>query len=110
MAATLAGLILDVEDMLYGLAQVERPREDTLLSAVASAVDTTWRFAYPAMWKKDDYAEYAPVAGTVGEVVIMAEDHPTAAADGVVPGGTGRGRRRRLRCRVHTEGGASGGA
>ena len=81
MAATLAGLILDVEDMLYGLAQVERPREDTLLSAVGSAVDVTWRFAYPSMWKKDDYAEYAPSAGTVGEVVIMAEDHPTAAAD-----------------------------
>ena len=75
MAATLAGLILDVEDMLYGLAQVERPAEDTMVKAVAAAADVAWRMGSPTLWKRGDLAEYAPSAGTVGEIVLMAEDH-----------------------------------
>lgn len=75
MAVTLAGLILDVEDMLYGLAQVERPAEDTVVKAVAAANDVAWRMGTPSLWKRGDLAEYWPSAGTVGEVVVMAEDH-----------------------------------
>lgn len=75
MAVTLAGLILDVEDMLYGLAQVERPAEDTMVKAVAAANDTAWRMGTPSLWRRGDLAEYWPTAGTVGEIVLMAEDH-----------------------------------
>ena len=75
MAVTLAQLILDVEDMLYGLAQVERPAEDTVVKAVAAANDVAWRMATPSMWRRGDLAEYWPAAGTVGELVLMAENH-----------------------------------
>ena len=77
----LAALVLDCEDMLYGLAQVERPREDTLLAAVTADSDTTWRLGHYSMWKKDDYAEYVPSDGSWGEIVILAEDHPSPGAD-----------------------------
>lgn len=75
MAVTLAGLILDVEDMLYGLAQVERPAEDTVVKSVSAANDVAWRMATPSLWRRGDLAEYWPSAGTVGEIVLMAEDH-----------------------------------
>ena len=80
--ATLASLTLDVLEMLYGVAQIERPVEDTLKTAVASAVDTTFRFYHPSLWKQGDYAEFW-AAGTEGEILIMAEDHP-AAGDVIV--------------------------
>ena len=75
MAVTLAQLILDCEDMLYGSAQVERPAEDTMVKAVAAAADVAWRMAAPSMWRRGDLAEYWPAAGTVGEIAVMAENH-----------------------------------
>lgn len=77
--ATLASLTLDVFEMLYGTAQMDRPAEDTLASAVSSNSDTTWRFSTPALWKRGDWAEYWPGTGTAGEVVILAQDHDSTA-------------------------------
>jgi len=74
--ATLAGLVEDVYGMLYGMAQVERPKEDTLASAVSSNSDVTWRFDTTTLWNRGDYAEYA---GTGGEIVVFTEDHPPGA-------------------------------
>jgi len=72
--ATLASLTLDVIDMLYGSTQLERPGEDTLLTAVSSASDTTFKFATPKYWDRGDYAEYWDGTGTAGEVVVVARD------------------------------------
>ncbi len=68
--ATLASLTEDVYDMLYGMAQIERPAEDTLTTAVTATTDTTWQFD-TAMWKRGDYAEDA----TSGELVVLAADN-----------------------------------
>ena len=76
---TLASLTLDVEDMLYGVAQIERPVEDTLSTEVTNDADVAWRFTTPTMWTRGAYAEYLPAAGSIGEVVILAVDHPAAA-------------------------------
>ena len=74
--ATLSGLVDDVYTMLYGVAQAERPQEDTLATAVSDSSDTTWRFTTTTMWKRGDYAE---AADTSGEIVIMTEDHPSGS-------------------------------
>jgi hypothetical protein len=75
---TLAALVDDCYGMLYGSAQAERPREDTLVNLVSDDADVTWEFTTPAMWKRDDYAE---AADTAGEIVIMTTDHPAATND-----------------------------
>lgn len=75
--ATLASLTDDVYDMLYGNARVERPQEDTLATAVSGTTDTEWRFDTPSIWKRNDYAEDT----TAGELIILAEDHPTGGSD-----------------------------
>ena len=79
--ATLASLTLDVYDMLFGVAQVQRPVEDTLRTGVTNAADVAWRFATPQLWKKNDLAEYWTGNGTAHEVVRLTEDHPTLAVD-----------------------------
>jgi hypothetical protein len=78
--ATLSSLTLDVLEMLYGMAQVERPTEDSLKTAcVDAAADVTFQFNAYAMWKKGDYAEYWKGDGSEGEILILADDHPAAA-------------------------------
>ena len=77
--ATMISLTLDVYDMLFGVAQVQRPTFDTLATQVANSADLEWRFAAPAMWKKNDYAEYWTGDGEANEVVLITEDHPAAA-------------------------------
>ena len=72
---TLDSLVDDVYGMLYGVAHVERPVEDTLATGVAAASDTSWRFTTTTMWSRGDYAE----GQDAGELVILAEDHPAAA-------------------------------
>ena len=79
--ATLASLTLDVYDMLFGVAQVQRPVEDTLLTAVTNAADTSWRFTNKQLWKMNDYAELWTGDGEANEVVRLTEDHPTIATD-----------------------------
>ena len=75
--ATLDTLVEDVYGMLYGVAHVERPVEDTLTNSVGSAADVTWEFDTPSMWLRGDYAEDQ----TDGELVILATDHPAAGND-----------------------------
>lgn len=77
--ATIGDLILDVEDMIFGLPQVERPVEDTLATAVDNAADVEWRFTTEALWRRGDYAEHLAASGAVGEVVYCTEDHPAGA-------------------------------
>ena len=79
--ATLASLTLDVYDMLFGIAQVQRPVEDTLVTATTDAADVSWRFLTPQMWKQNDYAEYWTGDGTAREVVRVIEDPPNISAD-----------------------------
>ena len=76
--ATLASLVDDTYDILYGIAQVERPAEDTLSTTVDDDADVAWRFTTAAMWKRGDYAA---AADTAAELVIMAGDHPSGASD-----------------------------
>lgn len=73
--ATLADLVTRVEDLIYGVARVERPKEDTLSTAVSGTTDTEWRFVTDTMWKRDDYAQ--PIAAS--EIIVLAEDHPSGA-------------------------------
>jgi len=75
--ATLNALTLDVEDMLYGLPQIERPAEDTLSTAVTTAADTSWVWTTTTLWKRGDYAEYMPTSGAVGEIVLATVDDGT---------------------------------
>lgn len=63
--------------MLYGVAQVERPLEDTLATAVTDDADVSWQFATTTnVWKRGDYAE---AQDTAGEMVYLAEDQDAAA-------------------------------
>lgn len=74
--ATLAQVRADVEDLLYGIEQVQRPAEDTLNdSGGISDSDTEAQFSTESMWKRGDYAEFVPD----GELILFTEDHPTAA-------------------------------
>ena len=81
--ATLLSLTLNVEDMLYGQAMLERPDMDSLATGVISATDTTWQFtsAGSQFWERGDFAEYDDRAGTAGEVIRLMADHSTAATD-----------------------------
>lgn len=81
--ATLASLTLDCLDMLYGQTPHSRPDLDTLATAVADAADTLWQFnqAGNQFWARGDYAERFLGTGVASEVVLLLEDHDTAAAD-----------------------------
>lgn len=65
-------LILRVEDMLYGTAQVERPEEDVV--TLASTGATTMTIATDRFWRRGRYGEIAQVDGTPGEIVYCAAD------------------------------------
>ena len=69
---TRAELILKVEDMLYGAAQVERPSEDVVTLADGST--TTMTVATDSRWNREDIGEIVPLAGDAGELVICAAD------------------------------------
>ena len=75
--ATLATLTDDVLDMIYGIPQIERPAEDTLVNTVDAANDVTWELTTPTMWNRGDYAEDQ----AAGELVVMSTDHPAAGND-----------------------------
>jgi hypothetical protein len=73
--ATLAALTNDVLNMLYGVVQVERPTEDTQVTATFTNAATEVELSTPALWKRGDYAE-----ADDGDVIILAEDHPAASS------------------------------
>ena len=75
--ATLGAMTDDVLDMVYGIARIERPAEDTLDNAVTAVDDVAWEMTTPALWKRDDYCEDQ----AAGEIVIMTTDHPAAGND-----------------------------
>jgi len=75
--ATLAAMTDDVLDMVYGIAQIERPAEDTLVNAVSGDTDVTWELTTPALWKRGDYVEDQ----AAGEVIVLTTDHPAAGND-----------------------------
>ena len=75
--ATLAAMTDDVLDMVYGVARIERPAEDTLVTAVSGTTDVAWELTTPALWKRGDYCEDQ----AAGEIVIMTTDHPAAGND-----------------------------
>lgn len=77
--ATLASLVADVREMLYGMARIERPAEDTLATQVTNATDVAWRFTTTTMWKRGDYAEFYDGTTAAPEVVILAADHGAGA-------------------------------
>jgi hypothetical protein len=70
---TLAALTEECYGKLYGLAQAERPEEDTPASSVSGTGDVSWTWTTPTMWKRGDYAEDA----TDGEIVYIAVDGGT---------------------------------
>ena len=79
--ATLASLVLDVEDMLYGMAQMERPSEDLISTEVADENDVAWRFTTLAYAKRGNYMEVYTADGAEGEIVILAADQTATGSD-----------------------------
>ena len=75
--ATIGAMTDDVFDMVYGIARIERPAEDTLVNAVSGTTDVAWEMTTPALWKRGDYCEDQ----AAGEIVIMSTDHPSAGND-----------------------------
>jgi hypothetical protein len=69
---TRAELILRIEDMIYGMGEVERPSEDVI--TLADATTTSMTVATNELWKRGRYGEIVPAAGTVGELVICSAD------------------------------------
>lgn len=77
--ATANTLVLDVEEMLYGMARIEHPAEDVVTLADASTTSMTIATTTGQFWKKGDFAEIIPAtAGAVGEIVILAST-PTSS-------------------------------
>lgn len=74
MMASLASIIFDTEEMLYGMARVERPDEDTVGSGGIDGSATTLPVSTVAMWKRGDFVEVAAAAGAVGEIMVAAAD------------------------------------
>lgn len=66
---TMAALIDTTLDVIYGVAEVERPREDTITGALNAGV-TTMTVASPNLWKADAIGEFQ----VDGELVICAAD------------------------------------
>lgn len=77
---TRADLILRIEDMLYGMARVERPSEDVVTLASASATSMTVTSGLEELWQRGTYGEVAPAEGSEGEVVIVAADAASGSA------------------------------
>lgn len=77
--ATKNGLIQDVEDMLYGMAYVERPTEDILGGSMTSGT-TTMPTTTDKLWRRDSYAEIIPADGSVGEIMRIQDDATGNAA------------------------------
>lgn len=71
--ASLADLILQIEDKLYGMASVERPAEDVIDANMTDSV-TSMTITNDNLWERNNYAEFAPSDGSVGEVVILGAD------------------------------------
>jgi hypothetical protein len=69
---TRAELILRIENMVYGMAEVERPAEDVITLADASTTSMT--VASIELWKRGRFGEIVPASGAVGELVICAAD------------------------------------
>jgi hypothetical protein len=65
---SLAQLVTDTRNILYGMELVERPAEDTLDGAINNSVESLTP-STPSMWFTDNYAEFDN-----GEIVIFAED------------------------------------
>jgi hypothetical protein len=63
--------------MIYGIPQIERPAEDTLVNTVDADSDVTWELTTPTMWARGDYAEDQ----SAGELVVLTTDHPAAGND-----------------------------
>lgn len=79
MTVTLNSLTLDVEEMVYGVAQVERPPEDTLKTAVTASNDVSWQFDTASYWKRGTIGEYLAASGAEGECIILAADYTLAS-------------------------------
>lgn len=71
---TLADLVDDCYNLLYGTVQAERPTEDTLASGLAEGAEEI-TMTTPLLWKRGDYAE-----SPAGELLIFTEDHPTSGS------------------------------
>jgi hypothetical protein len=69
---TRADLILRIEDMIFGMAEVERPSEDVV--TLADTTTTTMTVATDSFWKQGRYGEIVPADGSEGELVICAAD------------------------------------
>ena len=67
--ATLASLTTDTHNLIHGLAQVERPQEDTI-GAQLLVGGTSMTVTTNDLWKRDDLAEFQPD----GEIVVCAAD------------------------------------
>jgi hypothetical protein len=65
---SLALLTDDVYGVLYGVGRAERPKEDTV--GVLTDSGTSATMGTDALWKRDDYAEFA----TDGELMIFTAD------------------------------------
>lgn len=73
---TLADLTQATLNLLYGMHSIERPVEDVLDEAIAAAGTATCTPTTPAMWHRDDYAEF-PVDD---EVIRFAADSAGSTA------------------------------
>ena len=71
--ATLAGIVTDVYEMLYGIAQVERPSEDTQATTTLATGGLALEMDTPTLWRRGDIAE-----ATDGDIVLFTEDHPSS--------------------------------
>lgn len=72
--ATLADLTTRTLEILYGVAKVERPTEDTLSGNILSGA-TSLTPSTTTMWKRGDYAQFSD-----GEVFIFGADSSGATA------------------------------
>ena len=81
--ATIGGIVERVEEMLYGMAEIERPPEDVATKAAEGSTSVT-AVGYFNMWGKDDYMEQVPAAGAVGEIAIVTTD-PTTSTVAIRP-------------------------
>lgn len=79
--ASIGGLTLKIESMLYGQARVERPMEDTVTTAPSPALSGgTITPGTVGIWKRNDYAEVIGAAGVESEVFIFGADGGVLAA------------------------------
>lgn len=71
---SLQSVILDTEEMLYGMAQVERPDEDTVRVGGIDGVSQTLPVSTDGMWSRGDFVEVVGVDGAPGEIMVAAAD------------------------------------